>query len=185
MSKYICQLRRGTKYVDENGATLLNPDGTPVRDDWATYTLQPNHVDPLAGELVVEYEIVNGDGKKTPRLKIGDGVNVFADLEYISVDSFILPKTASVHIDSTQWKQAEDGEDDRYYQVVTVQNAVVTQNSKIDLQPSSDDLSIFHEKDLAFVAENWDGQVRIYCIGQLPQNSYDIPATVTEVVCNG
>jgi hypothetical protein len=103
----------------------------------------------------------------------------------MSVDSFILPKTASVHIDPTQWKQADDEDDDRFYQVVTVQNAVVTANSKIDLNPSSDTLAIFHEKDLAFVVENWDGQARVYCIGQVPQNSYDIPVTVTEVICDG
>lgn len=181
-NKYVFKLRRGTRYVDENGATLLNEDGTPVRDDWAKYTDQEDHTNPLDGELVLEYEVKLNTGKKTPRLKIGDGVSTFAELEYISVDSFILPKTAMVHIDPAQWTQAEDGDDDRYYQVVTVQNAVVTKNSKVDLQPSSDDLVIFHEKDLAFVAENWDGQVRVYCIGQVPQKAYDIPVTVTEVI---
>ena len=180
-NKYVFKLRRGTRYVDENGATLLKADGTAVRDDWAEYTAKDGHVNPLDGELVIEYEVVNGDGKKTPRLKIGDGVSEFKDLEYISVDSFIMPKTASVHIDPSQWKRAEDG-DDRYYQVVTVQNAIVTENSKIDLNPSSDDLAVFHQKDLTFVAENWDGQIRVYCIGQVPQNAYNIPCTVTEVV---
>ena len=43
MAKYLFQLRRGTRYVDENGATLLNADGTPVKDDWATYTAQEKH----------------------------------------------------------------------------------------------------------------------------------------------
>jgi hypothetical protein len=182
-NKYVFKLRRGTKYVDENGGLLLNEDGTVARDDWTEYT-DNGGVNPLDGELVLEYEENPNTGKKTPRLKIGDGVSTFAELEYISVDSFILPKTASVHIDPAEWKQADDEDDDRYYQVVTVQNAVVTKNSKVDLQPSSDDLTVFHEKDLAFVAENWDGQVRVYCIGQVPQKAYDIPVTITEVVCN-
>jgi hypothetical protein len=165
--KYVFQLRRGWK------------DDATGRDDWASYETREDHIKPLEGELVLEYD--NG----IPRLKIGTGDLEFSALPYMSVDSFILPKTASVHLDPSEWKQAEDGDDDRYYQVVTVQNAVVTVNSKIDLNPSSETLAIFHEKDLAFVAENWDGQVRVYCVGQVPQNSYDIPATITEVICDG
>ena len=176
VDKYLFKLRRGIKYVDENGATLLNPDGTPVRDDWATYT----GLIPQDGELVLEYEVVNGTGKKTPRLKIGDGENVFADLEYISVDSFILPTPATIHL-STNWTKDADN---RYYQVVTVQNAIVTSNSKIDLQIDPKDLTIFHEKDLAFVAENEDGVVRVYCVGQIPKNEYDLSCTITEVAAN-
>lgn len=165
--QYIFQMRRGTK------------DDNMGRDDWAEYEAQEGHIKPLAGELVLEYD--NG----TPRLKIGDGEREFSELPYMSVDSFILPKTATVHLDPDKWQQAEDGDDDRFYQVVTVEHAVVTANSKIDLNPSSEDLSVFHEKDLAFVTENWDGEIRVYCIGQTPQSPYDIPVTVTEVVANG
>jgi hypothetical protein len=180
MAKYVFQLRRGTRYVDNNGATLLNTDGTPVRDDWTTYTAQEEHVDPLEGEMVLEYEVNPTTGKKTPRIKIGDGESTFAQLEYMSVDSFILPTPAMVHL-STNWKQDVDN---RYYQVVKVQNAAITPNSKVDLQISPEDLTIFHEKDLAFVAENEDGVVKVYCVGQIPQNEYDVQCTVTEVVTN-
>lgn len=164
MAQYISQLRRGWK------------DDASGRDDWAEYEAIEGHMVPLAGELVLEYD--NG----IPRLKIGDGISEFSALPYMSIDSFILPKTASIYLDSTQWKQASD---DRYYQVVTVQNAVITPNSKVDLNPGADLLDIFHEKDLAFVAENEDGVVSIYCVGQVPINSYTISATITEVVCNG
>jgi hypothetical protein len=44
--QYISQMRRGERYVDDNGATLLTPDGTPVRDDWAEYTSLPYHIPP-------------------------------------------------------------------------------------------------------------------------------------------
>ena len=40
------------------------------------------------------------------------------------------------------------------------------------------------EKDIAFVAENEDGAVYIYCIGQVPENNYTLQATVTEVTIN-
>jgi hypothetical protein len=180
-NKYIFQLRRGTRYVDDAGATLLNEDGTPVRDDWTTYTAQTDHLNPLDGELVVEFEYNPTTGKKTPRFKIGCDNKAFADLEYISPDSFILPKPISVTLYANKWEQASD---DRYYQVVSVTNAIITSNSKVDLQPSSEQLCTFHEKDLAFVTENEDGVVSVFCVGQVPTNDYTIQATVTEVTTN-
>jgi len=87
---------------------------------------------------------------------------------------------------------AEDVEDSngnkigsRYGQVVNVNNAVITPNSKVDLQITSEQMVIFHEKDLAFVAENDGGVITIYCIGSIPQNDYAIQAVVTEVVRGG
>lgn len=73
----------------------------------------------------------------------------------------------------------------RYGQTVNVNNAVITPNSKVDLQLSSEQMVIFYEKDLAFVAENEDGVVTIYCIGNVPENDYTLQATVTEVEVNG
>lgn len=161
MAKYVFQLRRGWK------------DDITGRDDWAKYEAQANHIIPLEGELVLEYD--NG----IPRLKIGDGVHEFSALPYMSVDSFILPKPVTVTLYADRWNQASS---DRYSQVVTVANATITPNSKVDLQPSSEQLSIFHEKDLAFVAENEDGVVSVFCVGQIPTNDYIIQATVTEVI---
>ena len=73
----------------------------------------------------------------------------------------------------------------RYGQTVNVNNAVVTPYSKVDLQITSEQVVVFHEKDLAFVAENDDGVVTIYCVGSIPQNDYTIQAIVTEVVVGG
>ncbi len=73
----------------------------------------------------------------------------------------------------------------RYGQVVNVNNAVITKNSKVDLQITSEQMVIFYEKDIAFVAENEGGVVTIYCIGNIPENDYTIQATVTEVTTNG
>ena len=165
MSRDIVQLRRGTKLTDEHG--------TITRDDWAEYTTKnPKEAIPREGELVLEYD--NG----IPRLKIGDGIHTFAELPYMSVDSFILPKPISVTLYANKWEQAADN---RYYQVVTVDNATITVNSKVDLQPSSEQLVVFHEKDLAFVAENDNGVVSVFCVGQVPQNDYTIQATITEI----
>jgi hypothetical protein len=66
-----------------------------------------------------------------------------------------------------------------YSQVVTVEGA--TSRSQVDLTPSAEQLSIFHNKDLAFVTENNNGVITVYAIGQKPMNDYTIQATVTEV----
>lgn len=162
MARYIGQLRRGWK------------DDT--RDDWADYEAKADHVKPLEGELVLEYDY------GIPRLKIGDGVSEFSQLPYMSIDSFILPTPASVTIYANKWIQASDN---RWYQVVTVDNAIITERSKVDLQPSSEQLVIFHEKDLAFVTENDDGVVSVFCVGQVPTSDYTIQATIMEVAANG
>lgn len=172
MAKYIFQLRRGWK------------DDSTGENDWADYELQPHHIKPLQGELVLEYD--NG----IPRLKIGDGVREFSALPYMSVDSFVLPTPASITLLPDAWQPVLDnvtGEPmaDRYYQPVTVNNAIVTPNSKVDLQPSPVDLAIFHEKDLTFTAINRGGNVRVCVIGQKPTQKYTMQVTVTEVAQNG
>jgi hypothetical protein len=66
-----------------------------------------------------------------------------------------------------------------YSQVVTVEGA--TSRSQVDLTPSVEQLSIFYNKDLAFVTENDNGVVTVYAIGQKPENDYTIQVTLTEV----
>ena len=77
---------------------------------------------------------------------------------------------------------AWEGDVSPYSQVVTIDG--VTKYSKIDIQPDAEQLSIFHEKDVAFLAENEDGVVTVLCIGQKPANDYTLQATMTEVIVN-
>ena len=181
MPKYIFQLRRGTKITNSNGVV--------VQDDWAQYTKdKPIEAIPREGELVLEYD--NG----VPRLKIGNGRDPFSALPYMSVDSFILPTHASITIygsedvenaHKNQWEDdIDENGNSRYKQLVNVNNATVTINSKVDLQPTPEMLAIFQEKDATFVAENEDGIVTVFCIGQKPANTYTIPVTITEIVTN-
>lgn len=71
------------------------------------------------------------------------------------------------------------GEESPYAQVVTI--AGVTAKSQVDLTPSVEQLAVFHDKDLAFVAENNGGVVTVYAVGQKPENDYTIQVTITEV----
>ena len=84
-------------------------------------------------------------------------------------------KIAEVSLLASGWV----GEASPYSQVVNVEGA--TANSQIDLTPSVEQLAIFHEKDLAFVAENEDGVVTVYAIGDKPTNDYTMQVTITEV----
>lgn len=177
MSKYIFRLRRGWKWDSD-------PETGEPRNDWMDYEQNEDHVKPFEGELVLEYD--NG----TPRLKIGDGVREFSELPYMSVDSFVLPTPASITLLPDAWQPVLDDVTNkpmanRYYQPVTVNNAVITPNSKVDLQPSPVDLAIFHEKDLTFTAINRGGNVRVCVIGQKPTQEYTMQVTVTEVAQNG
>ena len=72
------------------------------------------------------------------------------------------------------------GNESPYSQVVEIEGA--TENSKVDLTPSVEQLAIFYDKDLTFVTENDNGTITVYAIGQKPQNEYTIQVTLTEVI---
>ncbi len=74
---------------------------------------------------------------------------------------------------------AWNGENSPYSQVVNIDG--VTENSQVDLTTDVQQLAIFHNKDLAFVTENYGGVVTVYAIGQKPTNDYIIQVTITEV----
>lgn len=106
----------------------------------------------------------------------------FVKQTLLEVANKITPSPASITLYADRWKQGSG--ETMWYQEIVVANATVTPNSKVDLQPSPEQLYIFHEKDIAFVAENDEGKVTIFCIGQKPMNDYTIQVTVTEVVLN-
>lgn len=87
------------------------------------------------------------------------------------------PATITLYAD--KWEQGST--ETLWHQVVVVENATITEYSKVDLQPSAEQLVIFHEKDVTFVAENEGGVVTVFCVGQKPQNDYTMQATVSEV----
>lgn len=85
------------------------------------------------------------------------------------------PKYSSITLRASAWV----GTDDPYSQKVTIQG--VTAYSKVDLLPSVEQLAIFHDKDIAFVTENENGTVTVYCIGDKPKQDYTIEVCITEV----
>lgn len=82
---------------------------------------------------------------------------------------------AEVSLPASAW----EGSDRLWHQVVTIEGT--TEYSQVDLTPSAEQLTIFHEKDIAFTTENEDGTVTVFAIGDKPSNDYVIQATITEV----
>lgn len=93
------------------------------------------------------------------------------------VDSQI--KISSVTLYADQWV----GETSPYSQRVEISGATI--NSKINLNPTIEQLNIFYNKDISFVVENDDGNITVYCIGQKPTNDYTMQATVMGVLIYG
>lgn len=90
-----------------------------------------------------------------------------------------LPVAVSKITEVTLLASAWSGNASLYSQVVDIED--VTENTKVDLLPSVEQLAIFHKKDLAFVTENDDGVVTVYAIGDKPTTDYPIQVSLTEV----
>ena len=147
-----------------------------------------------------------GDDGKTPSISLRydeatgnlyyDSDGIMEDKEYVdsrnlATKSYVMkkllefankvaPSPASVTLYADRWEADTSGT--MWYQEVVVANATITPFSKIDLQLNAEQMTIFYEKDLAFVAENNNGIVTVYCIGRMPENDYIIQATVSEVI---
>ena len=111
-----------------------------------------------------------------------DTVNSTLESEIASLKEIInllqaksLVKTITINLPASKWV----GEGNKYSQVVSIVD--ITPYSKVDLQPTTEQLLIFYEKDITFVTENDGGVITVYCIGQKPTNNYEIQATITEV----
>lgn len=85
------------------------------------------------------------------------------------------PRIVDVSLLASAWT----GEASPYSQVITVEDS--TANTQVNLTPSTEQLVVFREKDVAFVTENNDGVISVFAIGEKPQNDYVIQATVFEV----
>ena len=86
-----------------------------------------------------------------------------------------VPRVATVALLADKWL----GDASPYSQIVEIEG--VTQYSQVDLKPSMEQLVIFHDKDISFVAENDSGVVTVYVIGKKPENDYTMQVSITEV----
>ena len=85
-------------------------------------------------------------------------------------------KTVSIVLSATSWLN----EVSPFYQTVSIDN--VTANSKIDLQPTVQQIVDLQTDETTLVVENDKGVIKVWAIGYKPLRDYTIQATITEVV---
>ena len=71
------------------------------------------------------------------------------------------------------------GENSPYYQTVYIDG--VTENSKVNLSATADQLEAVRGQELVLVAENYGGTVVVKAVGEKPQNDFTVQATIKEV----
>ena len=113
------------------------------------------------------------------------------DIE-VTYDEYVAPTQLLPYITllggADHWLEYYDENNNRigYYQTVTdIINGAITMNSRIDLQPSPEQLAAFHEKDVTFTVINEDGIATVYAVGVRPERDYTIQCSITEVAING
>lgn len=138
------------------------------------YTPQKG-VDYFTSSEVAQFE---RSSNKVTELNKNSGHNQYPSAKAVWDLIFSTPiaRTVKINLIAVNWVKVGDNQ---YSQRVSI--ADITPYSKIDLQPTVEQLAIFYEKDIAFVTENDGGNVTVYCIGQKPSSDYEMHATITEV----
>ena len=113
--------------------------------------------------------------------------SIEVDDKQYAVPTPVLPKITLLGGEN-YWNEYYDEQGTKigYYQTVaSIADGAVTTRSKVDLQPSPEQLAVFREKDITFTAINEDGVVTVYAVGVRPEQDYTIQCTITEVAING
>ena len=87
----------------------------------------------------------------------------------------ILPRVATITLPKASWA----GSASPYYQSVNVNT--VTASTKIDLQPTVTQITALQNADIALMAENTNGAVKVYAFGGKPSADMTMQALLTEV----
>ena len=87
----------------------------------------------------------------------------------------VLPRVATITLAAASWT----GSASPYYQTVTVNT--VTASTKIDLQPTVAQITSLQNADIALMAENTNGTVKVYSFGGKPSADMTMQALLTEV----
>lgn len=87
----------------------------------------------------------------------------------------MIPRVATITLAANAWI----GNANPYSQVVSV--PTVTSSTKIDLQPTAQQIVELNNEDIALIAQNDGGNVTIYALGGKPSANYTMQVLLTEV----
>lgn len=86
-----------------------------------------------------------------------------------------IPATTTITLKADGWL----GDASPYAQVVPLVD--VTSMTKVDLQPTVDQLHMLHSHPVGFCAVNDNGVVTVYAVGNKPTDDFTFQVTLTEV----
>ena len=86
-----------------------------------------------------------------------------------------IPTTRTVTLKASDWL----GDASPFAQVVAIGD--VTSLTKVDLQPTLDQLDTLYRQSVGFYTVNEDGVVTVYAVGSKPTKDFTIQVTMTEV----
>lgn len=87
----------------------------------------------------------------------------------------VLPRISTISLPKANWT----GNSAPYYQVVTINT--VTPATKVELNPTVSQISSLQADDIALMAENDSGEVKVYSFGGKPSSDMTIQVTLMEV----
>lgn len=90
--------------------------------------------------------------------------------------SDVRPKVTTITLSAADWI----GDSNPWSQVVDMYG--VTENSKVDLQPTAIQIVALQNSDIALMADNNDGVITVYALGGKPTVDYTMQALITEVI---
>lgn len=88
----------------------------------------------------------------------------------------IVPKLTTVSLAASGWALQSEG---LYAQTATVNGSTIA--SKIDIQLTAAQIISLSEGGFSLMAENNNGTVTFYAIGNMPTNDYNLQILITEV----
>ena len=124
----------------------------------------------------------SGDVKVGGKSYYSSDAKTLATTEYVdnaigsANGSASTPKMTTINLIASNWT----GESNPWSQAVSING--VTENSKIDLQPTAMQIVSLQDNNIALVAENDGGTVTVYALGDKPTEDYTMQVMITECV---
>ena len=109
------------------------------------------------------------------KFKKADGTWQKVGGSIVTSSGFIAPKLTMITMPSHAWI----GQDNIYSQIVEC--AGVNVNSKLDLQPTPEQVVELQDAEISLMLTNTNGIVTVYAIGGTPSTDYTMDVLITEV----
>ena len=130
----------------------------------------------MATNINLQNFVINSvESKEVWDYMVGNGLVNENELYIVHGYTAATIRSATVSIVSSQWT----GGSGLYSQIVFINT--VTPNTKVDLQPTAQQIKAMQEAGISLMAENNNGVVTVYGIGGIPMEDFTFQALLTEV----